>query len=70
MVEAIAAPLAAAQAKGLLHPRLKGEDILMACRMLASHVRMDNQPDVAKAFKRRLELIMQGLSAALDRRSA
>ena len=37
MVESIAAPLAAAQAKGVLHSRLTGDDILMACRMMASH---------------------------------
>lgn len=70
MVEAIAAPLAAAQARGLLHPRLTGEDILMACRMLASHVRLDDQPDFARAFKRRLELMMQGLGSGPDRPSA
>ncbi|MBC7800856.1 MAG: TetR/AcrR family transcriptional regulator [Gemmatimonadaceae bacterium] len=67
MVEAIAGPLAAAQAAGLLHPRLTGEDILMACRMLASHVRMDNQPDFDTAFDRRLGLLLQGLGAPPDR---
>ncbi len=64
MVEAITAPLAAAQRAGLLHPRLTGGDILMACRMLASHLRLDAEPDFAKAFGRRLDLIMRGLGAA------
>lgn len=70
MVEAIAAPLAAAKAKGLLHPRLTGDDILTACRMLASHLRLDNQPDFATAFKRRLELLVQGLGVPPGRPSA
>ena len=61
MVQAITAPLAFAQARGLLHARLTGDDILMACRMLASHVRLDDRSDPAGTFKRRLELMMQGL---------
>jgi len=64
MVGAIAAPLAAAQAKGLLHSRLTGDDILIACRMLASHWRLDPQPDLAGAFNKRLNLMMRGLGAA------
>ena len=64
MVDAIAAPLAAAQRAGLLHPRLTGGDILMACRMLASHLRLDAERDLAEAFGQRLELLMHGLGAA------
>lgn len=64
MVAAIAGPLAAAQAKGALHPRLTGGDILMACRMLASHIRLDGRPEFADAFQQRLDLIMRGLGAA------
>ena len=64
MVEAIAAPLAAAQAEGLLHSRLTGDDILMACRMLASHWRLDMQTDPLGAFNKRLDLMMHGLGAA------
>lgn len=67
MVSAIAAPLAAAQAMGLLRPGLTGDDMLMACRMLASHWRLDTQPDPTKAFERRLAVMMQGLGAARDR---
>ncbi len=63
MVEAIAAPLAAAQAKGLLHSTLTGDDVLIACRMLASHWRLDPQPDLAGAFNKRLDLMMRGLGA-------
>ena len=61
MVAAIAAPLAAAQEKGLLDPALTGDDILMACRMLASHLRLDPEVDPSKAFSRRLALLMRGL---------
>ena len=64
MVAAIAEPLAAAQVKGLLHPRLTGENILTACRMLASHVRLDGPQDPAEAFRKRLDLLMRGLGAA------
>ena len=64
MIEAVAGPLAAAQAKGLLQPRLTGEDVLMACRMLASHWRLDAQPAREHAFDKRLDLIMRGLAAA------
>ncbi len=64
MVESIAAPLAAAKGLGLLHPRLTGSDILMACRMLASHLRLDGGRDSAEAFRRRLDLMMQGLASA------
>ena len=61
MMEAIAAPLADAQAIGLLNPRLTAHDILVVCRMLASHVAMDKISDPAHAFQRRLNLMMQGL---------
>ena len=70
MVEAITAPLAAAQKAGLLHLRLTGGDILMACRMLASHLRLDAEPDFAKAFGRRLDLLVHGLGAAPGPESA
>ncbi len=63
MVESIATPLAGAQAAGLLHPRLTGKDILTACRMLASHIRLDGGADFAEAFQRRLELLMGGIGA-------
>lgn len=64
MIESVAAPLAAAQAKGLLHQGVTGGDILMACRMLASHWRLDGQPALGEAFDKRLDLIMRGLGAA------
>lgn len=63
MVAAIAAPLAAAQAEGVLHSRLTGDDILMACRMLASHWRLDTQKDPGELFNKRLDLMMRGLGA-------
>ena len=64
MVAAVSEPLAAAQTQGLLRPTLTGDDILMGCRMLASHWRLDNQPDRAKAVKQRFALLMQGLGAS------
>ena len=64
MVEAIAAPLADAQATGLLNPRLTAHDILVVCRMLASHIAMERVSDPAQAFQRRLDLMMQGLGRA------
>lgn len=67
MVELISAPLADANAAGLLHPRLAGGDILMACRMLASHIRLDSQTDFTQAFQRQLNLILQGLGSAPQR---
>ena len=64
MVAAIAEPLAVAQAAGMLHPRLTGDDILMACRMLASHLRLDGSLDPVDAFRKRLDLLVRGLGAA------
>ncbi|WP_428390626.1 TetR/AcrR family transcriptional regulator [Lichenicoccus sp.] len=61
MAAAIAAPLAAAQRQGLLLADLTGEDVLMASRMLASHLLLDNPADPEAAFTRRLELLMRGL---------
>ena len=50
MTTVIAAPLAAAQASGRLHPTLTGDDILVACRMLASHWKLDDEPDFDRGF--------------------
>ena len=70
MVESIAAPLATAKAAGLLYSRLTGGDILVACRMLASHIRLDGHANFADAFERRLQLMLRGLAAAPGRSSA
>lgn len=61
MIAAIAAPLAAAQAIGALRASLTGDDILMACRMLASQWRLDGVSDRATAIERRLVLMLEGL---------
>ena len=61
MVAAISAPLARAQSSGVLRTDLTGDDILMACRMLASHWKLDGQPDVEQAVRRRLDLLIRGL---------
>ena len=61
MVDVIAAPLADAQARGTLDLSLTGDDVLMVCRMLASHWRLDGEPDLEGVFKKRLALMMRGL---------
>ncbi len=61
MVEVLSEPLASAQGRGLLRPDLTGSDILTACRMLASHWKLDAKADFRTAFERRLSLIVQGL---------
>ncbi|MBE7200256.1 MAG: TetR/AcrR family transcriptional regulator [Parafilimonas terrae] len=61
MVQALQGPLDAAKARGALHPHLTGEDILLACRMLASPLHLDGEPDRAKALDRRLALMLRGL---------
>ena len=63
MAQALAAPLAAAQAKGRLRPDLTSDDLLKACRMLASHWRLDAPSDFEATFERRLSLLMRGLVA-------
>lgn len=62
IVAAIIGPLRRAQAMGLIRADLDGGDILMACRMLASHVRLDRQPSDAVGFRERLNLLMRGLT--------
>ncbi len=62
MAQALAAPLAAAQARGRLRPELTGDDVLTACRMLASHWRLDAPSDFEATFERRLSLLMNGLA--------
>ncbi len=62
MAQALATPLAAAQAKGRLRSDLTSDDVLTVCRMLASHWRLDARPDFEAAFNRRLSLLMQGLA--------
>ena len=61
MVALIAAPLAAAQADGVVRAELAPGDILMVCRMLASNWRLDAQTDVSQAFEVRFALMMEGL---------
>ena len=61
MAQALAAPLAAAQATGRLRSDLTSDDMLTACRMLASHWRLDAQSNFEATFKRRLSILMRGL---------
>ncbi len=68
MAHVLAAPLAAAQARGLLRCDLTSADVLMACRMLASNWKLDDQADFATAFAQRLALLTRGLGTAEDGR--
>ena len=61
MAEALAPFLAKAKDLKLLRSDLTGEDILMACRMLASHWKLDDQSSFDAAFAKRVTLITRGL---------
>lgn len=63
MIAVLAPHLAAAQASDLLDRELTGSDILVACRMLASHWKLDASADFRTALDRRLKLLLRGLSA-------
>lgn len=60
MAAVLAVPLASAQSQGLLRLDLSGSDILMACRMLASHWRLDATADFHAAFDKRWALMFRG----------
>lgn len=63
MVAVLAPYLSAAQKIGRLRATLTGPDILVACRMLASHWKLDAKADFATTFDRRLALLIAGLGA-------
>ena len=63
MASVLASPLADAQRRGVLHLDLTPEDVLVACRMLASHWKLDNEPDFERVFDRRFALLARGLLA-------
>lgn len=63
MTGVLAPYLASAQESGLLRLDLTGSDILVACRMLASHWKLDAQADFKTAFNQRLSLLLRGLCA-------
>lgn len=70
MAQVLAAPLAAAQQRGLLRPDLASSDVLIACRMLASDwkldAQLDDQADFGTAFGQRFALLSRGLRAMGD----
>lgn len=61
MASVLAAPLAEAQRQGVLDRGLTPDDVLVACRMLASHWKLDDEPDFAAVFERRFALLTHGL---------
>lgn len=63
MASVLAGPLATAQRRGVLHVDLTPEDILVACRMLASHWKLDDEADFERVFERRFALLARGLLA-------
>ncbi len=64
MAQTLASPLAIAQAKGRLRPELTSDDILTACRMLASQWRLDAQSSFDETFQRRFGLLLRGLAGS------
>ena len=64
MISVFAKSLNAAKRKGILRKNLTGQDILIVCRMLASHSRLDDPNDLTGNFKQRLGLLLSGLALA------
>ena len=63
MGDVLAPYLASAQQRGMLRDDLTGSDILVACRMLASHWKLDGLADFPTVFEQRLTLLLRGMSA-------
>ncbi|WP_375410948.1 TetR/AcrR family transcriptional regulator [uncultured Methylobacterium sp.] len=59
----LAGPLTHAQSRGVLNEDLTPEDILIACRMLASHWKLDDEADFERVYERRFALLARGLLA-------
>ena len=59
----IASPLQAAKEKGLLRGDLTADDVLIACRMLASPIYLDSDEAPKKRLSKRLVLIIRGIGA-------
>jgi AcrR family transcriptional regulator len=66
MADVLDSPLADAQRSGLLRSDLTSSDILMACRMLSSHWKLDATTNFGTAFDRRLALLLHGLAGERD----
>ncbi len=64
MIEVINPYLAAAQKKKLIDRKITGTDILIVCRMLSSHSRLDGAVDPKSGFEHRFNLLMTGLGPA------
>ncbi len=66
IVDVVKEPLARAKELGLLRQTLGARDVVTACRMLASHWRLDGETDPAVALQSRLSLILTGLQNPPD----
>ncbi len=64
MIDVIAPYLAAAQKEKLIDRKITGTDILIVCRMLSSHSRLDGAADPKAGFEHRFNLLMTGLGPA------
>ena len=64
MISVFAKSLNDAKQKGILRKNLTGQDILIVCRMLASHSRLEDPNDLPGNFKQRLRLLLSGLALA------
>ncbi|MGV8988686.1 MAG: TetR/AcrR family transcriptional regulator [Cypionkella sp.] len=68
-LELIAAPLSTAQDISLLGLRISRSDILLVCRMLAPHGRVDQQPDLSAVINPRMNLLLRGIAGSIVGRS-
>ena len=64
MIAVITPYLTSAQRQGLISQRITGTDILIVCRMLSSHSRLDSAADPTASFEHRFNLLMTGLGPA------
>ncbi len=61
IVEVVEAPLLFAKQRKLLRPDITSDDVVVACRMLASHWRLDGAEDPMAVLDRRLPLLIRGI---------
>lgn len=67
IIAVIEPPLHRAQSLGLIGQHVTGDDIMLACRMIACDWRLDRQASREAAMERRLTLLMAGLNGDATR---